>query len=97
MKSRISRTVKKVSGKPKKVNSANTSLHARKSPGSSSGKSLFLQGIAGNRVVQRMASTNAIQTKLRIGKPGDKYEREADSVADQVMRMPDAEVRRKPT
>jgi peptidoglycan hydrolase-like protein with peptidoglycan-binding domain len=30
-----------------------------------------------------------IQTKLTIGEPGDKYEQEADRVADQVMRMPD--------
>lgn len=30
-----------------------------------------------------------IQTKLAIEQPGDKYEQEADRVADQVMRMPD--------
>ncbi|MHB8595734.1 MAG: eCIS core domain-containing protein [Ktedonobacteraceae bacterium] len=29
-----------------------------------------------------------IQTKLTIGQPGDQFEREADSVADTVMRMP---------
>lgn len=29
------------------------------------------------------------QTKLRINKPGDKYEQEADRVAEQVLRMPD--------
>lgn len=29
-----------------------------------------------------------VQTKLRIGEPGDKYEQEADRIADQVMRMP---------
>ncbi len=29
-----------------------------------------------------------IQPKLAIGQPGDKYEQEADRVADQVMRMP---------
>lgn len=28
------------------------------------------------------------QTKLTVGEPGDKYEEEADQVADQVMRMP---------
>lgn len=31
----------------------------------------------------------SIQTKLKIGYANDKYEQEADSVADQVMRMPD--------
>ncbi len=30
-----------------------------------------------------------IQAKLTIGQPGDKYEQEADRVADQVMRMPE--------
>ena len=30
-----------------------------------------------------------IQTKLTIGQPNDKYEQEADRVAEQVMRMPD--------
>lgn len=30
-----------------------------------------------------------IQTKLTIGQPNDKYEQEADQVADQVMRMPE--------
>ncbi len=47
----------------------------------------------------------SIQTKLTIGKPGDKYEQEADKVSDQVMNMPqpvqrqengDGEVRMKP-
>jgi hypothetical protein len=32
-------------------------------------------------------SSIPIQTKLRIGQPGDKYEQEADSVADRVMAM----------
>ena len=32
-----------------------------------------------------------IQAKLAIGQPGDRYEQEADRVAEQVMRMPDKE------
>ena len=35
-----------------------------------------------------------LQTKLKIGEPGDKYEQEADRVADQVMRMPEAVIQR---
>ncbi len=31
----------------------------------------------------------AVQTKLKIGKPNDRYEQEADRVADLVMRMPE--------
>ncbi len=34
-----------------------------------------------------------MQTKLKIGKPGDRYEQEADRIADQVMRMPHTPVR----
>lgn len=39
----------------------------------------------------------SLQTKLEIGQPNDPYEREADKVADQVMRMPDAGVQMKCT
>ncbi len=35
-----------------------------------------------------------IQTKLKIGEPGDKYEQEADHIADEVMRMPEPSVQR---
>ena len=31
----------------------------------------------------------SLQTRLRVNEPGDEYEREADRVAEQVMRMPD--------
>jgi len=36
-----------------------------------------------------------IQASLKINAPGDRYEREADRVADQVMRMPAPQVQRK--
>lgn len=49
---------------------------------------LHLQRTIGNQAVQRMFQSGIIQTKLRIGKPKDMYEQEADRVADQVMRMP---------
>jgi len=38
-----------------------------------------------------------IQPKLTIGAPNDKYEQEADRVADEVLRMPEPEVQTKPT
>lgn len=37
-----------------------------------------------------------LQAKLKIGQPDDKYEQEADRVAEQVMSMPDPSVQRKP-
>lgn len=35
-----------------------------------------------------LLKSGALQAKLKIGQPGDKYEQEADRVADAVMRMP---------
>ena len=53
---------------------------------------LALQRTHGNRYVQRVVA--GIQAKLVVGQPGDKYEQEADRVADEVMRMPEPEVQR---
>ncbi|MDH3599810.1 MAG: DUF4157 domain-containing protein, partial [Candidatus Tectomicrobia bacterium] len=47
---------------------------------------LHLQRVLGNRAVGRL-----IQAKLSISHPDDPYEREADQVADTVMRMPEPE------
>jgi len=44
--------------------------------------------------VQNMLRTHRIQTKLKISAPSDKYEQEADHVADQMMRMPEPRVQR---
>jgi len=54
----------------------------------------FLQRTVGNQAVQRLLRSGALQAKLRIGQPGDKYEQEADRVADAVMRMPEPGVQR---
>jgi hypothetical protein len=43
----------------------------------------ILQRTIGNRAVGRL-----LQTKLKVGKPGDKYEQEADRVAERVVKMP---------
>jgi outer membrane protein OmpA-like peptidoglycan-associated protein len=43
-----------------------------------------LSGLGG-----RSAIAPTIQPKLKIGEPNDKFEQEADRVADEVMRMPD--------
>ena len=55
---------------------------------------LFLQRTVGNQAVERLIKSGALQAKLRIGQPGDKYEQEADRVADAVMRMPEPGVQR---
>ena len=55
---------------------------------------LLLQRTIGNQAVQRLIRSGSLQSKLRIGQPGDKYEQEADRVADAVMRMPEPGVQR---
>ncbi|NIM18403.1 MAG: DUF4157 domain-containing protein [Candidatus Aminicenantes bacterium] len=52
-------------------------------------QTLFWQRNLGNQAMQRMMESQTIQAKLKIGQPNDKYEKEADRVADQVMRMPE--------
>jgi hypothetical protein len=47
---------------------------------------LGLQQTAGNRNVGRLLGGALLQPKLRIGPPGDVYEREADRVADTILR-----------
>lgn len=50
---------------------------------------LALQGTVGNRAVSQLLRSPPrkaiIQTKLTVGKPGDKYEQEADRVAEAVL------------
>jgi hypothetical protein len=58
---------------------------------------LRLQQQYGNQFVNRVISQHAVQTQLKIGEPGDRYEQEADFMTDQVMRMPEADIQLKPT
>jgi hypothetical protein len=51
-----------------------------------------LQHTVGNGAVGRLCRSGFLQAKLRMGQPNDIYEQEADRVADQVMRMPDAAI-----
>ena len=44
--------------------------------------------------IRRALRPGGIQAKLTVGKPNDKYEQEADRVADQVMSMPNTSVQR---
>lgn len=63
--------------------------------GSDSTKSIYSpidQNLLLQRTLGNQAYGNMIQAKLKIGHPNDKYEQEADRVAEQVMRMPDSEI-----
>ena len=53
---------------------------------------LHLQRTIGNQAVGRLLKSGALQAKLMIGQPGDIYEREADRMAERVMKMPGSQV-----
>lgn len=57
---------------------------------------LFLQRTIGNQAIGNLYKSGVLQAKLRIGQPNDIYEREADRVAEQVMRMPEPIIQPKP-
>ncbi len=50
---------------------------------------LVRQHALGNQAMQHLLHTRAIQAKLTVNQPGDRYEQEADRVADAVLRMPE--------
>ncbi|MCP4131348.1 MAG: DUF4157 domain-containing protein [bacterium] len=56
---------------------------------------LKMQKTVGNQEVQRMIKDRVLQAKLTVGSPNDKYEQEADRVAEQVVNMTDAQVQTK--
>lgn len=51
---------------------------------------LELQRKAGNQSVQTLLRRRGIHARLEISQPGDRYEQEADRVAQAVMNMPEA-------
>ncbi|MEE9356641.1 MAG: DUF4157 domain-containing protein [Methylococcaceae bacterium] len=60
------------------------------------GGSAGLSGECAECQKDKLVGTNHpfVQTKLKISQPNDKYEQEADRVADEVMRMPEPKVQR---
>jgi len=56
-----------------------------------------LQRTIGNQAVQSMLNVGVIQAKLKIGPPNDRYEQEADRIAEQVISIPASAVSRAPS
>src|SRR5678816_1841727 len=48
-----------------------------------------IQRTAGNVVAARWLRSHVIQPKMNIGRADDRYEREADRIADQILRLSD--------
>lgn len=51
-----------------------------------------LHHAVGNQAVERLQENEILQPKLEVNQPGDKYEREAERLAEQVMEMSDLAV-----
>src|SRR6266478_8949721 len=49
---------------------------------------------AGNLATQRLFRSGVIQPKLAISQPDDVHEQEADRIAEEIMRMPEAALHR---
>jgi Domain of unknown function (DUF4157) len=62
-------------------------LQAMRSPRAS----VQRQEMGEKELLEERYTTPTVRTKLQLGRPGDAYEREADEVADQIMRMPATE------
>jgi hypothetical protein len=62
--------------------------HGRKASFSALPPALALQQLAGNQAMQSLLRSGVIQAKLAISSPDDPEEREADEVADRIMRKP---------
>jgi len=53
---------------------------------------ISLQKTIGNQGMQSLIKSGALQAKLKISQPNDPYERQANLVAEQIVRMPYSEV-----
>lgn len=90
------RDAKKNETKRENIRSRKPKKEFSQSKQSPVGHILHLQRTIGNRAVTRLIQSGKIQAKLKIGKPNDIYEKEADRVADRVVTMPDSAIQRQP-
>ncbi len=82
---------KNVSGKSKSLANQALLTQMQRPPLSVPANSLGsdLQRTLGNRAVGRLIRSGAFQAKLNIGPVNDRYEQEADRIADRVVSIPD--------
>ena len=73
----------------KKENRSSIKRKADIPQSSAADRVMFLQRTIGNLAVENMIRSGTLQSKLKIGPPGDKYEQEADRVAETVLNMPE--------
>lgn len=90
----MSERVKIISKKSEEKKGHLLSIKQKRGPSQSSfyspvGSILHLQRTVGNLVVQRLMKHGTVQAKLKIAKTNNKYEQEADRIADRVMSKPE--------
>ncbi len=83
-----------VNAQPAKTQRVDPQLSAHRAPSDGLGLSIAspihkLQRTVGNRAMNSLLRSRIVQPKLTLSYPDDEYEREADRVSDQVMRMPE--------
>jgi len=79
----------------KKIRTENKPHH-ESGPRTAHDQIMLLQRTIGNKAAGRLLRPGLIQPKLTVSHPNDIHEQEADRVADEVMRMPDAVMQRQP-
>ncbi|MCK5013335.1 MAG: DUF4157 domain-containing protein [Candidatus Omnitrophica bacterium] len=89
MGEKVQVAVKKPEVKRENLTSKSRNADKALSMSSPADRILYFQRTIGNQAVQRLIKSGTLQANLRIGQPGDKYEQEADRVADAVIRMPE--------
>ncbi|MGH9969841.1 MAG: eCIS core domain-containing protein [Pyrinomonadaceae bacterium] len=77
---------------PQRADPQRSASHARSRVAGGAASPIHrLQRAVGNRAISSLLRSPTIQPKLSVSHPDDPYEREADRVADQVMRMADGQ------
>lgn len=78
------------SNRPVAATSRSESHSAAFRSAQSNGKAFGISEVlSGNQAMQQILNARLAQAKLSVSQPGDKYEQEADRVAERVMRMPE--------
>jgi hypothetical protein len=91
MAEKVQLTAKTSEAKRENSASKTRKIESPQSMSSTADKVLYLQRTIGNQAVQRLIKSGALQAKLKIGQPGDRYEQEADKVADQMTKKSEIE------
>jgi hypothetical protein len=90
----------KITAKKPLSTKENSGLYKQKtgfrSQSTHSDRILHLQRTISNQAVQRLIRSEVLQAKLMVGQPEDKYEQEADKVAEAVIRMREPDLLHQP-